>query len=189
MIKTEIKKNGRHNMSEGFTLIEVMLYIAIVALLVFSVGISAQAFIESRVKNQSIADVNHAGANALNYILQAVRNADSISAPTSGTSANQLELAMTSAPQNPTCFRLSGEKIQTQEGTASCAGTWIDITDSEKVTVSLMTGDTGIFTNLSRASTPGIIRARFNVLRKQPVGVSRYFQDHEKDFQGAASLR
>lgn len=182
----KLQKNIRY-LRRGFTLVEVLLYIAIVAVIIFAIGTSVQAFLEARVKNQAIAEVNNQGGRAMQMILQAIRNATAINNFTSSS----FNLTMPVAAQNPTCFQLTNSKIQMQEGTSGCAGTWIDLTDANKVTVAIISGsgDAGIFTNLSRTGTPGIIRARYNVTYVQPAGVNVYFQSYNKNFQGAASRR
>lgn len=173
------------NSQSGFSLLELLLYISIASVLLFAVGTSSQAFLEARIKNQVIADVNNGGASAMNIILQTVRNAESITAPGAGSAANTLTLAMADSSKNPTEFRLSSEKLQIKEG----AGDWTDLTNLDKVLVSVVGVDAGIFSNFSRSATPGIIRVRFNMAHAEPAGTNQYFQGFNADFQGAASLR
>jgi type II secretory pathway pseudopilin PulG len=94
--------------SLGFTLIELLLYIAIVGtLLVAIMGFFALS-VDSRVKNQTISEVDQQGAAVMDAITQSVRNASAITAPNTGASAASLNLAMPIAGVNPTVFDLSG---------------------------------------------------------------------------------
>jgi len=173
----------------GFTLIEVLLYMAIMALLLLAIGLSMQAFLEARVRNQVIAEVNHEASKAMNLTLQSIRNATGITSPTAGNSADTLEVTVADAAKSPTCFRLSGGALQIAEGGASCGENgWTNLTDADIVTVSVKTGESAVFRNLTRSGTAGIIKVIFTIAHKEPAN-PRYFEQYEKDFQGAAALR
>lgn len=163
----------------GFTLIELLLYMAIVSTLLITITGFFALTAESRIKNQSISEVNQQGTAIMETITQAVRNASSITTPVIGATGSSLTLAMPAAGINPTIFDLSGSggTMQIKEG----AGAALGLTNS-KVAVSELT-----FKNLSRAGTPGVIQVRFTLSRSSQNTKDEY--SYQKTFTGTAALR
>jgi Tfp pilus assembly protein PilE len=95
----------------GYTLIELLLYVSIVGSLLIAVTYFFSTAAESRIKNQSIAEVNDQGVAIMDNILQNVRNATSITAPATGASGQSLTLVVPTAPLSPTIYSLSGTPI------------------------------------------------------------------------------
>lgn len=93
---------------KGFTLIELLLYMAIVTVLLTAVSLFLGTALSSRIKNQTIAEVDQQGSAILEQITQTIREADSVTAPATGASGGVLTLAMPTAGANPTTFDLSG---------------------------------------------------------------------------------
>lgn len=60
---------------KGFTLIELLLYVSIVGAIIFSVAGFLSLLMQSRVKNQTIAEVEQQGAAVIQIITQTGRNA------------------------------------------------------------------------------------------------------------------
>lgn len=171
---------GQTNMKRqqaGYTLIELILYVGIVGGLLLAVTGFFGISVSSRVKNQSISEVNQQGAYAMDYITQSIRNADSITLPLAAGSGAQLTLVVPTASLSPTIFTLNSGVLQVQEGVAAA----VPLTSS-KVTISGLT-----FTNLSRTGTPGIVRVSFTVTRNSTAGTNDY--DYSKTFTSSAALR
>ena len=59
----------------GFTLIEVLLYVGIFSILLISTSVFVATLLESRIKNQTIAEVEQQGLQVMQIITQTVRNA------------------------------------------------------------------------------------------------------------------
>ncbi|MFA6474699.1 MAG: prepilin-type N-terminal cleavage/methylation domain-containing protein [Patescibacteria group bacterium] len=153
----------------GFTLIELIVYIAIASILILTAAGFIQSILQIQ-RTQKIASLLEAnGNNAMRRITQAVRNADSITLPTTGTSGTTLTVATYSGPTNPTSYTLSGGQLREQLG----AGSVTPITSTE-VTVSALS-----FYNLSRAATPGAVRIQYTVT----------YGTQSKTFYGTATLR
>lgn len=103
-----IKHTVMPRFSQGFTLLELLLYIAIVGSLLIAITGFYAMVAESRIKNQTISEVNQQGAAVMETITQAIRNANTITSPAVGASGSTLNLAMPTAGGNPTIFDLSG---------------------------------------------------------------------------------
>ena len=73
------------NYQKGFTLIELLLYIAIASIIVFTTASLLRFTLESRVKNQTIAEVEQEGIQVMQLITQTIRNATAISSPAMAT--------------------------------------------------------------------------------------------------------
>lgn len=98
-----------HSASQaGYTLIELLLYVAILGGLLMSVTYFFGMTVDARVKNQSIAEVDDQGTAVMDYLTQTVRNASAIGAPFVGTSASSLSLGVPTAALSPTVFNFSG---------------------------------------------------------------------------------
>ena len=161
----------------GFTLIELLLYVSITSIMLFVISLFLSTLLESRIKNQTIAEVEQQGLQVMQLITQTARNSEAITSPTIGASASSLTLDVITGANDPTIFDLSGGAIQMKEG----AATAVALTNS-RVTASALT-----FQNLSRAGTPGTIRIRFTLTHVNPAGRNEY--SFTKTFTGSATLR
>ena len=161
----------------GFTLIELLLYVSISALLLLAISVFLSTLVESRIKNQIIAEVDQQGVQVMQQITQALRNADAVNSPTLGTSAGALSLNSIIAGNNPTIFDLASGVIRITEG----AGAAVPLTNA-RITISALQ-----FTNLSRANTPDTIQITFTVSAVNPSGRSEY--SYQQTFTGSATLR
>jgi type II secretory pathway pseudopilin PulG len=92
----------------GYTLIELLLYVGIVGSLLAAVSLYFAMSTDSRVKNQSIAEVNQQGALVMDRITQTVRGANSITSPAAGATADSLTLVVPTGLLSPTIFNLDG---------------------------------------------------------------------------------
>lgn len=66
---------------KGFTLIELLLYVSIVGAIIFSIAGFLSLSMQSRVKNQTIAEVEQQGVQIMQSLTQTIRNASAISIP------------------------------------------------------------------------------------------------------------
>lgn len=167
-----MKKQNR-----GFTFIELLLYVATVSTMIFVVSYLWYLLMAARVKNQTVAEVERQGAQAILVISQVVRSAQSINSPFNGASAGTLSLSMADASKNPTIVDLSGGAIRITEGSGSATAL-----TSSRLTVTGLT-----FINLSATGTPGIIRTQATVTQVNPSGVNEY--DYTQTFYGSTSIR
>lgn len=147
--------------SHGYTLIELLLYIAISSSILLALAGFFGMSISARVKNQSIAEVNQQGSFLLETIATAVRNSTAITAPAVGGSAGMLSITTTA---NPATFSVTDGTLNITEGTAAPVAL-----SSSQVQVSDL-----IFKNLSRAATPGLVQVSFTVGRSNPNNQSEY---------------
>lgn len=170
-------KNDNRKFPKGFTLIELLLYISISSIILLVSVFFLQTLLESRIKNQTIAEVEQQGVQTMQLITQTIRNADSIVSPGQGVSANLLSVNTYTGALNPTVFDLSGGVIRIKEGAAAV----VPLTNS-RIAVSALS-----FFNLSRASTPGTIQIQFTLVYVNSTGRNEY--NYSKTFTGSATLR
>ncbi|MCX6793146.1 MAG: prepilin-type N-terminal cleavage/methylation domain-containing protein [Candidatus Falkowbacteria bacterium] len=168
--------NRNNNYNQGFTLIELLLYVSLMSIMMMTVSFFATTLVEVRIKNQTISDVEQQGLRVMQVISQTIRNADSVTSPTAGSSASSLSLVVAS-PNSPTVFNLSSGILQITEA----ANPAVNLTNS-RVTVSGLT-----FTNLSAVSSPGTVRIQFTVTYNNPSGQNQY--NYSKTFYTSATLR
>lgn len=164
-------------MKKGFTLIELLLYTAISSVLILVISAFLSSLLQSRIKNQTIAEVEQQGVQVMQNITQTIRNAQSITSPTQGITTSSLTLDVVATSSDPIIFDLSGDAIRIKEGAASA----IPLTNSH-VTASALT-----FQNLSRSNTPGTVRIQYTLTGVNPSGRNEY--NFTKTFIGSASLR
>lgn len=161
----------------GFTLIELLLYVAVASVMLLVISVFLSSLLQSRIKNQTIAEVEQQGLAAMQLITQAARNAEAITSPAQGASASSLTLDVITAANDPTILDLDNGVIRIKEG----AGSTVALTNS-RVTASALT-----FQNLSRTGTPGTIRIQFTLTHTNPAGRNEY--SFTKTFIGSATLR
>jgi prepilin-type N-terminal cleavage/methylation domain-containing protein len=167
----------KHTRQTGYTLIELLLYVALIGVLLSAVvaffGITADA----RIKNQTISEINDQGTYALDYIAQVARNATSISSPTVGASGTSLTLVVPTASLSPTTLSVTNGILQVKEGTAAA----VSLTSSEVKIDSLNVS------NLSRSGTSGIIQVSLTLSRANPLNRNEY--DYQRTFTTSVGIR
>jgi prepilin-type N-terminal cleavage/methylation domain-containing protein len=164
---------------QGYTLIELLLYVAIVGALLTGVTFFYSTVASARVKNQTISEVNSQGVAAMDYLTQTVRNATAITVPAVGASGASLTLTVPTAGLSPTVFSLTGTTpiaLQVKEGAAAA----LPLTNDD-VQISGLT-----FKNLSRASTPGVVQISFVIGRVNPSNINEF--DYQKTFTSTAEV-
>lgn len=170
-----ITKNNQ--ITKGFTLLELVLSIALVSLLVGIISIFFTTMTRAQTKNQTILEVEGQGVAAMQIITQTIRNAISVNTPIPGSSAASLSLAVSNTAKNPTIFDVSENALRIKEGSAAPT----PLTNSH-IAISGLT-----FQNLSAPDTHGIIRTTFTLSYVNPNDTSEY--DYSKTFISSASLR
>lgn len=161
----------------GFTLIELLFYTGIASSILLVSTLFLQMLLESRVKQQTISEVDQQGLQVMQIVTQTVRNAENITSPLAGESAALLRLDVHNTDDDPTVFDVSGGVLRITEG----AGAPVALTNG-RVAVSSLTVE-----NLSRIDTPGIIRVSFVLTYVNPTGRREF--DFSKTFYASASLR
>lgn len=161
----------------GFTLIELLLYVGTISIILSSISLFFLLLIESRVKNQTIAEVEQQGLQVMEMATQIARNAQNINAPSQGVNAPSLSLNIITAGNDPTVFDLLGGVIRITEGT----GAPVALTNARVIASGLT------FQNLSYAGTPGTIRIQFTLTHTNLSGKNEYA--FTKTFIGSATLR
>lgn len=161
----------------GFTLIELMLYVAISSVILLVISMFLSTLLEARVKNQTIAEVEQQGIQLMQIITQTVRQAESINYPPISTSGSSLSLNTSVASSTPSIFDLSAGVLRIKEGTNLA----IPLTNSKVIVSDL------IFSNLSRSASPGIIRVSFTISAVNLSGRNEY--SFSSSFVGSAALR
>ena len=161
----------------GFSLIELLLYVATLSIMLLSISVFLGTLLESRVKNQTIAEVEQQGLQAMQIITQTVRNAASIVGPATSTTSSTLTLATYAATTTPTVFNLAESVMQIIESTTPP----VALTNNRILVSDLL------FSNFSRTSTPGVVQIQFTIQHVTSTGKSEY--TFSKTFYGSAALR
>jgi type II secretory pathway pseudopilin PulG len=161
---------------QGYTLVELILYISILAILLFAIFLFISLVFELKAKEESIIEVERQGEYNTRLISQTIRNATGINSPTIGTVGYSLSLSFTDSLKNPTIFSVTNGVLYITEG----AGNPIALTNNQ-VTVSTT------FANFSRIDTPGNIRIILQLDHQNPENKNEF--EYIKTFYGSASLR
>jgi Tfp pilus assembly protein PilW len=166
------------NSQPGFTLIELLLYVGLSSIILLVISMFLAMLLQARIKNQAIAEVDQQGQRAMRAIMQAARNATSVTSPGQGASASALVLATSASSTNPTRFDLNASSSLR---IAEAASSPVPLTNG-RVTISGLT-----FQNLSRPDTPGAVRIQFTMSYVNVSGKNEYRVD--KTFAGTAALK
>ena len=164
-------------MKKGFTIIEVLIYIAIATMLLFSLSSFIISVIDLRERAKVVGEIEQQGARIMDTITYSLRKADLINSPTPGNFSDNLSLIMTDPTKNPTVFNLSGQTLQITQG----------FTSPENLNNDSILVENLRFNNLSYPDTPGVVQIQFTL--KYNYLNSRSVIDYQKTFQSSASLR
>lgn len=162
--------------NSGFTLIELIFYIALFSVFFVSLFLVLNIFYENKTKNSTIIEVEQQGLFISQTISQEIRNAQSIISPTIGDNSLSLSLEAYENFRNPIVFSLLSEAILLSEN-----GVDIDNLNSSRVIISDL-----IFINNSIVGDIQSINFSFTISYKNNSGKKEY--DYSKDFFASVSL-
>ncbi len=171
------RTNSHINLSHGFSLIEVLLTLAISATVVLLVSSTLVLVIEVREKNQALLEVEGQGNQVIYLIEQTIRNAEGITTPAPGESGAELVLDMPNPAQDPTIFTLEDGVVTVTEG----IGLPIPLSSHQFQAVGLS------FRTLSASGTPGIVRIDF--MLESTNSPTAPFVTTTATFYGSAAIR
>ncbi len=163
-----IKKN------KGFTLIELILYVVIAGVVLLLVSIFFIALVTSRIKNETVSEVEFQGTQVVQMITQNIRNAEEVSSPIRGETSSFLVIIKEG---ENIAFGLDDGVIYIQEE----SGEPINLTNNRVLASGLL------FENMGKENAPESIRISFTLSRVNHTGRSEY--SFVKSFLGSASLR
>jgi prepilin-type N-terminal cleavage/methylation domain-containing protein len=161
----------------GFTLIEVLLYMAVSSVIIFTLASVLYILTPAQAKNRTVIEVEEQGLFVTQEIIKRIREAEGVTAPSAGVSAATLTLDTASTSTDPVVFTLSSGVLQLEEA----GGGAVSLTN-DRVTVSGLS-----FSNLSKADTPGVVSFEFTLTHINPELRNEF--DYEQIFRGSASLR
>lgn len=161
---------------KGFTIIELLLYVSIASIMFIAITVFIATLLESRVKNQTIAEVEQQGLAVAQTMTSIIRNADTLSAPTIGSTGTSATLTVVDGAKSPTVFDLSSGVLRIKEGN----GTATALTNDQVVASGVS------FQNLSRVGTPGTLRIQYTIASNNSSG--RFEYQFQKTFVTTATL-
>lgn len=160
---------------KGFTLFELLIYIATISILMLMVLDLYFALAHARAKQQSVAEVEEQGQSALALMLADIRNANSITAPAAASSGTSLTLVTYATTTSPTIFSLSGNALQISEN-----GTVAPLTNAQVVVSNLL------FRNVSDTNSIGSVQIQFTLAH---ASTTRAESVYSTTFEGSATIR
>ncbi|OGD69036.1 hypothetical protein A3I18_00685 [Candidatus Campbellbacteria bacterium RIFCSPLOWO2_02_FULL_35_11] len=163
--------------SLGFTLVEVVLYISVVITIISASSVFLATIVQSRIKNETVSEVEQQGIQIMRLISDTVRNADLITSPVGGSNGSFLTLDALGTLNDPTIFSVNNGVLYVSEGgrtSVPLTNTYVQVSNF-------------IIQNVSRPGTLGLIRISFVVNYLNSSGRKEY--SYSKTFYGSASIR
>lgn len=151
-------------MKNGFTLIEFLLYTAIVGTVLLAAGAVTFNVLFGKAKLAALGEVSQGGRAAMEQMSFTIRNATEINSPATGANTTSLSLQVADPAKNPTVFNLQNGILQITEG----ASAPVAITSSALN----ITGIT--FTNASSANASSTMRIQLTVAYRNATGQQEY---------------
>jgi Tfp pilus assembly protein PilE len=163
---------------KGVTMIEIVLYLAITAIISFASYSVLDLINQSKVRNQITSEVEYQGQIIMDKVLQSIRDSKKVNSPLFQTSDTTLSLNTYSAMADPTVFAFSGGNLTIKEG---ITGSLVLLNNSNVVLSGLS------FSNNTVSSSYDSIRFTYTISYNNQTG--RSFYDYSKTFYGTASTR
>ncbi|MFH0890960.1 MAG: type II secretion system protein [Candidatus Liptonbacteria bacterium] len=104
------------NNRKGFTLLEMVIYIAIFSITIMLVIVVFYRMMDSQDRNRGRLEVETEANFLMQKIRWAVNDTQSISLPAAGATSTQLTVTKTGYAQNPISFRLASSTLQISQG-------------------------------------------------------------------------
>ena len=127
MIDKKKKKYGYQTVA-GFTLIETLLYIVLIATVIMAAGALVQLLLTFREKQRAMAEVEEQGLRTMQLIVGAVADAPAITTPATG-SGTGLVVTSVNLGRNPTTFQVTSGAMVMNENTTSrnITNSWVTV--------------------------------------------------------------
>lgn len=174
-------RSARRSAAKGFTLIETLIYIAVIGLVVSSFVVFSVSVSQSGNKTFVTQEVHANARHALDIMSGRIRASTGVNteASTFGSDPGVLSLSMAASGSNPTVLSLSGDDgvLQITEGVGSA----VALTSDEVKVTNL------VFTNLTPTGARESIRIQMTVAYNNAGSDVEY--SYSKSFQTAVSLR
>jgi hypothetical protein len=161
----------------AFTMIELTLYIALAAVVLFGSSGMMALVVEARTKDMVVSEVEQQGDSVLQIITQSLRNATAVNYPLPGASSTSLSIETVVPANNPTIFSLAGGIIFIKEGSAVA----IPLTNYRVTAASLN------FQNLAQTGANDNLRVSFALSYNSSS--TRQVYQYSRNFYGSGSLR
>jgi len=164
-------QNPAERDSGGFSIIEFLIYIAILAIAIAGMGLILSNIFRVGVRTDIVQEVSYNGRFAIQRIGQVVKESSGIIKPE--TEENRLELSFENQAKNPTVFDVSEGKLRIKEGNKE----YIELTTSRVVVDKLL------FKKVSDDS----VKVEINISFYNPQGLPEY--EFNSFFTSSFSLR
>lgn len=166
----------KNNYKTGFTLVEMLLYLAVSGVVLGAVASSVFFIWQVKVKTKAIYEVEQQGVFLMNYFAKAVENSDDVISPLQGQVENSLNLdSSTNGPGSIVLFEEEG-KLVANEGSQTFYLT------SPAVLFSNLT-----FTNVSKSEKVKMVKISFTLSFKSNTSASEYY--YQSNFYGSAIIQ
>lgn len=166
---------------KGYTIVEMLLYIAIFSLIIGTIMSIALSISNQRIQNQITQEVDYQGQLAMTNITQTLRNGSTINTPTPGSYSSSLSLNTPVVANNPSIydsFSSQGvNKLRLKQGVANA-----EYLTSSRVSISNLT-----FTNRAITGGRDSIDISFTLTYNNPSGKPQL--NYQKNFYGVTTLR
>ncbi len=171
----QIAMQDKKYFEKGITLIELIISLGTISILLTLATTFFFTLTISRIKNQTITEVEQQGAQVMQLIVHTIRNAEAINTPIKNISSSSLSLDVTDVIDDPTVFNLENNIIHITEG----SNFPVQLTNTRIVASDLS------FYNLSRNTTGGTIHIEFTLTHINQSGRNEY--NYTKLFYGGAT--
>lgn len=111
---------------KGFTLLEIIIYTALVSMVLTSVVYISQIAFQVRGKTRNALLVEENMRYAMTLITNYIRNANSVDSPSAGTTSGTLNLGFSDVAKNPTIITTALGKIIISEGASDALPITVD---------------------------------------------------------------
>lgn len=155
----------------GFTLIEFIIYLALVAAIVGVAAAFSWQVIEVNAKAQAQREVQQNGRFVMEKVSRIIESASGINSPVAGSGSSSFSLKMSDSTLDPTLVRLNSETIQLKRGNND----WIDLTNQRIRVTDFQVR------NLSYENTPGILEIKLSLANMN--------SSNKKSYEASLDLR
>lgn len=140
-----LRPQGDH----GFTFIELLVYLAIVAVALTIVTTLVTALLQAEARGSVRETVDASASRALAQITEAARGASAVNVAgsTFGTTLGRLSLTMRDATRSPTVFAVNNGRLEVTEGTGSAVALTaaaVDVTVFQLISLNPQGAEEGI---------------------------------------------
>lgn len=162
---------------KAFTLVEILLYVSLVSIIIFTIATFFRTLIQVQTRNEVTQEVDTYGNQLITLMTKSISDSTNVISPIAGSSQNRIELTRIEGARSPTIIELNSGNLSISEG-----GSNVNLNSNRVIIQEL------IFTNLTPTINQGeVVRIQLTISHVNPDNIQE--KNYTQTLYATATIR